>query len=170
MLLGTSESPGHRCWGGAQVDSREWSPRQAHHVRGAQGSAVWTAVGRRGAGRQDPRGQLLPGVLVPVALQRRLALGDRAQCPSVPWERSWGKWLLSTSGLPGRVQLGAANLAAQAVPHRPPQGAKGGPHWTGGKNVVGHMPWEKSPYIHHGKSQKKKHLAGKWVYRAVYED
>lgn len=82
--MGTSESPGDRCWGGAQVDSREWNPRQAHHVRGAQGSAVWTAVGRRGAGRQDPRGQLLPGALVPVALQRRLAfeIGPSAlRCP-----------------------------------------------------------------------------------------
>lgn len=30
--------------------------------------------------------------------------------------------------------------------------------------------WRKSPYIHHGKNQKKKCFPGKWVHRAVYAD
>lgn len=59
-----------------------------------------------------------------LAPRRRLELGDGAQGPSVSRERSPGKRLPSTSGLPGEAQPRATCLEGQAVPIHAPQGLK----------------------------------------------
>ena len=59
-----------------------------------------------------------------LAPRRRLELGDGAQGPSVSRERSPGKRLPSTSGLPGEAQPRAACQEGQAVPIHAPQGLK----------------------------------------------
>lgn len=61
-------------WGGGH---REVLPRRR-----------WEEGGQDCKTEEDPRSRVLPVVSAPEAPQRRLELGDRTQCPSVPWERS----------------------------------------------------------------------------------